>query len=196
MAPLCILAIPVTVEQPRFVNGGKARMEGVGGGNPLPPMVGRFPPKFVYETGIFCTLDTIIRGSLCTGIDQFPILFFFFHSFPNETFPFFSFLFPFFRLLKNTPKGMFSNFGYFTSIKLPWKWNAWKKKLFSVFTHTKKQSNDMKIENKVKIISFVFFFLYLFFLSKMRNKIGNKLRREGAETTVMAKWITPLDSCS
>ena len=25
MAPLCILAIPVTVVQPRFVNGGKAR---------------------------------------------------------------------------------------------------------------------------------------------------------------------------
>ena len=37
----CILAIPVTVVQPRFVNGGKARErgEGVGGGFPT---VGKF----------------------------------------------------------------------------------------------------------------------------------------------------------
>ena len=36
------------------------------------------------KTAFSCTLDTIIRGSLCSGIDQFPILLFFFHSFPNE----------------------------------------------------------------------------------------------------------------
>ena len=63
----------VTVVQPRFVNGGKARErgEGVGGGF---PRKGGFS-KFVYEFS--CTLDTIIRGSLCTGIDQFLSLFLF-----------------------------------------------------------------------------------------------------------------------
>ena len=71
MAPLCILAIPVTVVQPRFVNGGKARersdrADGGCGRGETPPSHGReiFFSKFVYETGIFCTLDTIIRGSL------------------------------------------------------------------------------------------------------------------------------------
>ena len=29
------------------------------------------------KTKFSCTLDTIIRGSLCTGIDQFPTLFLF-----------------------------------------------------------------------------------------------------------------------
>ena len=83
MAPLCILAIPVTVVQPRFVNGGKARERsdradgGCGRGEPPPSHGRKIFPKFVYETGIFCTLDTIIRGSLCTGIDQFPTPFLF-----------------------------------------------------------------------------------------------------------------------
>ena len=45
MAPLCILAIPVTVVQPRFVNGGKARERS-------DRARGDFS-KFVYETGIF-----------------------------------------------------------------------------------------------------------------------------------------------
>ena len=61
MAPLCILAIPVTVVQPRFVNGGKARERsdrargGCGRGEP-PTSHGRgifFLSKFVNETGIF-----------------------------------------------------------------------------------------------------------------------------------------------
>ena len=46
MAPLCILAIPVTVVQPRFVNGGKAREQS-------DRARGDFFSKFVYETGIF-----------------------------------------------------------------------------------------------------------------------------------------------
>ena len=33
------------------------------------------------KTAFSCTLNTIIRGSLCTGIDQFPILFFPFFCF-------------------------------------------------------------------------------------------------------------------
>ena len=70
MAPLCILAIPVTVVQPRFVNGGKARERS--------DRAREIFSKFVYETGIFCTLDTIIRVVYCTGIDQFPNLFLFF----------------------------------------------------------------------------------------------------------------------
>ena len=60
--PLVPLAMPVTVVQPIFVNGGPKRGseatergEGVGG-------------------AFSCTLDTIIRGSLCSGIDQFPTL--------------------------------------------------------------------------------------------------------------------------
>ena len=92
MAPLCILAIPVTVVQPRFVNGGKARERS-------DRARGDCFPNLCMKLTFFCTLDTIIRGSLCTGIDQFLSLFF--RSFPNESFrAFFSFLFPFFRLLK------------------------------------------------------------------------------------------------
>ena len=50
----------------------------------------------MYENDISCTLNGIIRGSLCSGIDQFPTLVLF-HSFLNEfvsekhfSFPFFS----------------------------------------------------------------------------------------------------------
>ena len=57
--PLCPLAVPVTVVQPGFVNGGPKRGseatergEGVGGGFP-PPTVGRRKKKIVYENGIF-----------------------------------------------------------------------------------------------------------------------------------------------
>ena len=81
MAPLCILVIPVTVVQPRFVNGGivrgseaTERGEGVGGG--FPPSDGReLFLNMCLKLAFSCTLDTIIRGSLCTGIDQFPTLF-------------------------------------------------------------------------------------------------------------------------
>ena len=113
MAPLCILAIPVTVVQPRFVNGGKARERsdrargGCGRFFPNLGDCGRFFPNLCMKLAFFfCTLDTINRGSLCTGIDQFPTLFSFFsynESF-RETFSFFSFLFPFFRLLKKKKK--------------------------------------------------------------------------------------------
>ena len=48
------------------------RGEGVGGGFP-----GRFFEILCMKTAFSCTLDTIIRGSLCTGIDQFPTLFLF-----------------------------------------------------------------------------------------------------------------------
>ena len=54
-------------------------------------MGGGFPPSHgreIFEnlcmkTAFSCTLNTIIRGSLCSGIDQFPT-FVYFHSFPNE----------------------------------------------------------------------------------------------------------------
>ena len=71
-----------------------------------------FQKKSVYETVIFLhIIYTIIRGSLCTGIDQFPTLFLlFFHYFPNEFvsgkhFPFsFSFsLFFGFKILGGRP---------------------------------------------------------------------------------------------
>merc|ERR1712074_66870 len=64
MAPLCILAIPVTVVQPRFVNGDKARERS-------DRARGDFFPNLCMKLAFFCTLDTIIRGSLCIGIDQF-----------------------------------------------------------------------------------------------------------------------------
>ena len=67
------------------------RGEGVGGGFP-PPMHGReIFDNSCMKTAFSCTLNTIIRGSLCTGTNS--LLFFFFHSLPNafvsgEHFPF------------------------------------------------------------------------------------------------------------
>ena len=96
LVPLA-LAIPVTVLQPGFVNGvpkrgseANERGEGVGGGNDREI---KKKKKSCMKTKFSCTLNTIIRGSLCSGIDQFPTLFYF-HSFPNEFvagehFPFF-----------------------------------------------------------------------------------------------------------
>ena len=72
--------MPVTVVQPGFVNGGPKRGseatergEGVGGG--FPPSHGReIFQNLCLKTAFSCTLDTFIRGSLCSGIDQFPTL--------------------------------------------------------------------------------------------------------------------------
>ena len=81
------------------------------------------PPKWVNKTGgnkfishgreIFqnlclktafsCTLDTIIRGSLCSGIDQFPTLVLFCILFLMNLFQGKIFLFPFFLLLFYSP---------------------------------------------------------------------------------------------
>ena len=48
--------------------------EGMGGG--FPPSHGReIFQNLCLKLAFSCTLDTIIRGSLCTGIDQFPTLF-------------------------------------------------------------------------------------------------------------------------
>ena len=44
------------------------RGEGVGGGREI-------SWKFVYENGTFLHINSIIRGSLCSGIDQFPTIF-------------------------------------------------------------------------------------------------------------------------
>ena len=92
--PLCISAIPVTVVQPGFVNGGPKRGseatergEGV-----VSPSHGReIFQKFVSET--------FIRGSLWSGIDQFPTLVLFLMNFFQGKF----FLFPFFLLLFYSP---------------------------------------------------------------------------------------------
>ena len=87
--PLVPLAMPVTVVQPGFVNGGaKARERsdrawgGCGRGFP-PPTGSEIFQNLCLKTAFSCTLDTIIRGSLYSGIDQFPTLVLF-HSFPNE----------------------------------------------------------------------------------------------------------------
>ena len=70
----CILAIPVTVVQPRFVNGGKS--EGARGRCGRGVSHGREIFKnLCMKLAFSSTLETIIRGSLCTGIDQFPTLF-------------------------------------------------------------------------------------------------------------------------
>ena len=71
--PLCILAIPVTVVQPRFVNGVKQREECGRGVSRAREIFQHFSMKLAFS----CTLDTIIRGSLCIGIDQFLSLFLF-----------------------------------------------------------------------------------------------------------------------
>ena len=89
------IVMPVTVVQPSgFVNGvpkrgSEATERGEGVSFP-PPTVGRFS----------CTLhvDTIIRGSLCTGIDHFPTLFLFIILFLMNL-SFFPFPFSFFFLL-------------------------------------------------------------------------------------------------
>ena len=78
IAPLCILAIPVTVVQPRFVNGGKARERSDRARGGFPPSHGReIFQNLCMKLAFSYTLDTIIRGSLCTGMDQFPTLFLF-----------------------------------------------------------------------------------------------------------------------
>ena len=97
--PLCILAIAVTVVQPGFVNGGQSK----GAKRPSGGRVweGGFHGREIFEnscmkTAFSCTLNTIIRGSLCTGTNS--LLFFFFHSFPIMNLfqgNIFLFLFPF-----------------------------------------------------------------------------------------------------
>ena len=76
--------MPVTVVQPGFVNGGPKRgseatergrvWEGVS------PSHGRREmfQNLCLKTAFSCTLDTFIRDSLCSGIDQFPTLVLFF----------------------------------------------------------------------------------------------------------------------
>ena len=55
--------------------GAKRQSEGdVGGGNPLPPTVGRFFPNLCMKLTFFCTLDTIIRGSLIIMYWHRPII--------------------------------------------------------------------------------------------------------------------------
>ena len=74
--PLCILAIPVTVVQPGRSTGGQN--EGAkrpsGGGcawEGVSPSNGReIFQNLCLKTAFSCTLDTFIRGSLCSGIDQ------------------------------------------------------------------------------------------------------------------------------
>ena len=84
--------------------GAKARERsdraggGCGRGFP-PPTVGRFFKNLCLKTAFSCTLDTFIRGSLCSGIDQFPTLVLFLMIFFQGNF----FLFPFFLLLFYSP---------------------------------------------------------------------------------------------
>ena len=57
--------------------GAKARerSDQAGGGRFPPPTVGRFLKiRDFYETVFSCALNSIIEGSLCSGIDQFPTL--------------------------------------------------------------------------------------------------------------------------
>ena len=82
--PLVPLAMPVTVVQPGFVNVGPKRGseatergQGVVGGmwEGESPSHGReIFQNLCLKTTFSCTLDTFIRGSLCSGIDQFPTL--------------------------------------------------------------------------------------------------------------------------
>ena len=83
--PLVPLAMPVTVVQPGFVNGGQS--EGAKRRSGGRVWEGGSHGREIFEnscmkTACSCTLNTIIRGSLCTGTNS--LLFFFFYSFPNE----------------------------------------------------------------------------------------------------------------
>ena len=68
------IAVAVTAVQPRFVNGGPKRGSGW---RVFPPSHGRkiFENNSCMKTTFSCTLNAIIRGSLCSGIDQLPTLF-------------------------------------------------------------------------------------------------------------------------
>ena len=74
--PLVPLAMPVTVVQPGIVNGGQS--EGAkrpsGGGCGFPSHGREIFQNLCLKTTFSCTLVTIIRGSLCSGIDQLPTL--------------------------------------------------------------------------------------------------------------------------
>ena len=74
--PLVHLTLcPVTVVQPRIdvIWGEGVEVRVV----PRVPSVGRCLKIREWKRHFQCTLDTIIRGNLCSGIDQFPTLFFF-----------------------------------------------------------------------------------------------------------------------
>ena len=97
--PLVSPAMPVTVVRPGFVNGepkrgSEATERGEGVGGAFPPSHSReIFENSCMKVAFSCTLNTIIRGSLCSGVDQFPTLF----LFPNEfvSGKHFLFLFPF-----------------------------------------------------------------------------------------------------
>ena len=62
--------------------GPKRGSEATERGEGVAPTVGRFFENSCMKTAFSCTLNTISRGSLCTGTNS--LLFFFFYSFPNE----------------------------------------------------------------------------------------------------------------
>ena len=73
----CDPSMPVTVVQPGFVNGeAKRGSEATELWEGVPPSHGReiFENSCMQPT-FSCTLNVIIRGSLCSGIDRFPTLF-------------------------------------------------------------------------------------------------------------------------
>ena len=94
---LCPLAMPVTVVQwwiCQWEAKARERSEGAkrsSGGVVLKGGGGEIFEKFCIKHTFSCTINAIIRGSLCTGIDQFPILLFF--------------LFPFFLTRRSTGGG-------------------------------------------------------------------------------------------
>ena len=67
---------------------------GVGGGIP-PPTVRKIFKNSCMKTAFSCTLNAIIRGSLCSGIDKFPPLFLFLLNLSQGNIFFFFFLFYF-----------------------------------------------------------------------------------------------------
>ena len=93
--------MPVTVVQPRFVNGGPKR-----GGEATERGEGVIFQNFCLKTAFSGTLDrpTFIRGSLCSGIDLLiPYSCSFFILFLMNLFQGNIFLFPFFLLLFYSP---------------------------------------------------------------------------------------------
>ena len=110
--PVCPLACASVSGAARLCQRGAKSNQPSGGrvweGFPPPPPHGReiFENLCMKTAAFSCTLNAIISGNLCSGIDQFP-LFFFLFNFPFDFFSGkrFHFLFPFFFARRSTGGG-------------------------------------------------------------------------------------------
>ena len=80
MGPCALIAMPVTGGAARICQWGakaRERSDRAGGGCGRGKGIREIFENSCMKTAFSCTLNTIIRGSLCSGIDKFPTLFLF-----------------------------------------------------------------------------------------------------------------------